>query len=357
MLYNLSIEERFTHLMKQIRDLAKATGKPSGFSIGNTAKVGKGEFYLTPLRNTASMVIGGVIVFSEKQAMTVSKKIDGKVDYVMVDVEKKVSNDGSLSGEPANVERAVRENIKKSEIWTYKGNDLSVDALDGFIACITKDDLRGVGGKKIAILGAGNLGCKLALRLVERGANVWISRRNPKKIKLIAKFLNCIKPEYTTACVTGTTNNEKVAKNAEILIGMTQGIPVVTKKMIECLAPNPILIDGGKGTFKREAIQKARDLGYDIYRLDVGAAIEGMLAELLATKQMVKKNMGRTFFKGEQVVSGGILGRKDEIVVDNAFSPKIVYGVADGNGDFIRKLDPKRAERIQRLQRELGRRN
>ena len=121
------------------------------------------------------MVLGGVIVYSESQAIEIAKALDGEVDYVLVDAEKKIPAEMSLSGGAANVERAVREAVKKSKLWIYKGNDLSVEAVDTLLTELTKDRVRGVGSAKVTILGAGNLGSKLALKLVERGAHVTIT--------------------------------------------------------------------------------------------------------------------------------------------------------------------------------------
>ena len=45
------------------------------------------------------------------------------------------------------------------------------------------------------------------------------------------------------------------------------------------------------------------------------------------------------------------LGRKGEIVVDNVWSPRRVYGIADGRGDFIRSLSKKQANCIDQLQK------
>ena len=78
-------------LLNDIRQTAKKDRLDSGFIIGSTAKKTiNDEFYLTPLRNTGSMIVGGVIVFNEQQAMHIARKIDGKVDYVLVDAEKKI---------------------------------------------------------------------------------------------------------------------------------------------------------------------------------------------------------------------------------------------------------------------------
>ena len=92
-------------IIKQVVQTAKVEGKLTGFFIGNTAKIDSYGLYFTPIRNPSIMVAGGVIVYSEKQAIDVAKAVDGKVQYILVDAEKKIppSKDGVL----ANVERAL----------------------------------------------------------------------------------------------------------------------------------------------------------------------------------------------------------------------------------------------------------
>ena len=97
----------------------------------------------------------------------------------MVDAEKKIKPKNNKT--PGNIERRVRESVKKSKMLIYKGNDLTVDAIDLFLTYFFKDNIRGLGGKKILIIGAGNIGSKLAQILLERGSRVFINRRSQKK--------------------------------------------------------------------------------------------------------------------------------------------------------------------------------
>lgn len=341
--------EQVREKIRKVLEMSHAEGKLSGFCIGNTAKIDLYGLYLTPIRNTKIMVVAGVIVYSEKQAIEIAKEVDGKVDYILVDAEKKVPDNQSRSGGSANVERAVRETVKRSKLWVYKGNDLAVEAIDTLLTHLTKDTLRGIGGKKIAILGTGNLGCKLALMLVERGGHVYMTRRNIKKLKVIVKALNYMKPRYTVARIRAITNNEKAAKGAEILIGATGGIPVITSKMLKQLAPGALVIEAGKGTFYPSALGVAEELNLKIFRLDITAVFEGLISKLFAIENIINNCLGRRNFNSIPIVSGGILGRKGEIVVDNINDPKIVYGIADGNGDFIREPSGKYAQNLENI--------
>ena len=341
-------------IVENISEIARAEGKKTGFTIGNTAKKSEEGLYFTPIRNSILMVLGGIIVYSESQAIEIAKALDGKVDYILVDAEKKIPAEMSLLGEPANVERAVRESIKESRLWIYKGNDLSVEAVDTLLTELTKNRITGIGAAKVTILGAGNLGAKLALKLVERGAHVTVTQRKKEKLDAIVKALNLIKPDYTTSNISGTLDNEAAAKGAEILIGATQGIPVITTKIIEDLADKAIILDVGKGTLYPEAISLAEKKNIDIYRLDITAALEGLISALWATDDIVNTKMGRRQLHNESLVSGGLLGRENEMVVDNVWDPSRVYGIADGNGDFVRELKNEQLLRIENLQALIG---
>ena len=341
--------QKVQQILQRVLEIAKAEGKLSGFCIGNTAKMESNDLYFIPIRNTPIMVTGGAVIYSVKQAIDIVKAIDGKVQYILVDAEKKISSQMSLTGEPANVERAVREETKNSRIWVYKGNDLSVDAVDALLTQLTKDSVQGIGGVDIAILGAGNLGTKLALKLVERGAHVTMTRRRKDILDTIVKAINFIKPENTTSMVIGTTDNEAAVTGAKILIGTTQGHAVITPKIVKRLADKAIILDVGKGTLCLEAIEVAKERDIKVYRLDVSAAFEGLIYKLWKTEETIEKKSGRRVLQDEVIVSGGILGRQDEIVVDDVWNPKQVYGIANGKGDFVRNLTNEQMLTIEKM--------
>src|SRR3989338_1904678 len=130
-------KEKIEGLLAEILKRAKDKGKLSGFTIGNTTKIDHHGLYCTPLRETTIMVTAGAIVYSEEQAIGIARMIDGKVDYILVDAEKKIPNE-KVPEILANIERVVRENVHKSTLWIYKGNDLCVDAVDGLLTQLTK---------------------------------------------------------------------------------------------------------------------------------------------------------------------------------------------------------------------------
>jgi len=163
--------------------------------------------------------------------------------------------------------------------------------------------------------------------------------------------LNSAKPAYTAATVTGATENEEAAAGANILIGATNGAPVITEKMVADLAPDALIMDAGKGCFFPEAVQRANELGLTVLRVDIRAGFEGQVAMLLETERIIKTTTGRREIEGIRIVSGGLLGGAGEIVVDNVHRPTSIYGVADGRGDFVRSLEPKQARDVGVIRR------
>jgi len=338
-------------ILKEVKSLAIEQGKLTGFCIGNTRKVNSTGLYFSPIRNATKLVAGSAIVYSVDQAVAVARQVDGKVDYVLVDTEKKVSPELYGKQNIGNVERAVRETVHSSKILTYKGNDLTVDSIESFIVQVLSSYPRGLSGKKAVIIGAGNIGSKLALKLVERGMDVVITRRDREKLDTIVSALNFIKPKETVATVSGTLDNMVAVNGAHLLIGLTDGSSVITAAMIEALiTPGVILLDGGKGCFLPEAISLAEREGIPIYRADVRPGFEGHIGMALETERMVLGSLGRKEINGIPIVSGGLLARKNEVVVDNVNDPRVVFGLAGGMGDFIRNLDTDQEGRVQEIQ-------
>lgn len=349
----MTVPDELEAILRQVTDAARRERKLTGFCIGNTRKVSATGWYFSPIRNTARLVAGSVIVDRVSRAADIARHVDGRVRYVLVDTEKKISPDRYETDDIGNVERAVRDVVRQSTILTYKGNDVTVESIDCLLAQLVADPVRGVGGRKVAIVGAGNLGSKLALKLVERGAHVVITRRDRDKLEAIARALNVIKPQETIAEVSATTDNEEAARNAEILIGMTNGVPAITASMIDAVCDGAIVMDGGKGCLFAEALARAEARGLTVLRVDIRAGFEGQVAMLLETERIQRDTVGRRRIGGVDVVSGGLLARKGEIVVDNIHQPRAVYGIADGLGDFVRSPSPAESQRLAELQRNI----
>jgi len=351
------LDEEIEQILNEVIRIARLESKLTGFCIGNTRKINDTGLYFSPLRRSSRLIAGSAIVYDVSQAVSLTRAVDGRVDYVLVDTEKKISYQLHGSDNVGNVERAVRETVKHSRVLTYKGNDLTVDSIENLIVQVLSTYPRGLSGKRAAIIGAGNVGSKLALKLVERGMEVSLIRRDKAKLEAIVTALNIIKPAETIAMVSAGADNLSVAQGVDLLVGLTPGTPVITMAMVDALAPGAIIMDGGKGCCEPEAIRCALKKDIPIYRADIRPGFDGHMGILLETERIIKYALGRTEFDGVPVVSGGLLGRPNEVVVDSIATPHAAFGLANGLGDFVRILDANQAERLQTVHNYIQRKH
>jgi hypothetical protein len=164
-----------TEFKKYLRKL-KAGFPMNCFTILNTTKR-INRFYFTPVRCLDNIQVCGVVVANSSEAKIFARLSDGKFDYIAVDSEKKIEpSHYSYPNDLGNIEGEVLDTVKKSKVVNFKANDITVNAVDILVA----SRVMGVAQRKIAIVGLGNIGFKLALKFVERGCSVNMFRRDIK---------------------------------------------------------------------------------------------------------------------------------------------------------------------------------
>ena len=335
----------------KILRIASLQGKDTIFLIGNTSKIIEDDFYTTPVRIYNQFVVTGVIVSGEKIAQRIAKSIDGKVDYIFVDSEKKIIDRDSVSTTPGNIQRAVSECVTKSILISYKANDLTVEAADLFISEYYSKDIANLGGKKTAIIGSGNIGSKIAAKLVERGSDVSMYRRKTIKLNSVVEYINDSKPKYTVAVASAAKSVIEACEHADILIGLTNGNAVINEETISLANPNPLIIDIGKGSISNGAVKLAHALNIEVYRLSVESSLEAMILAAISTQNIFRNKTGRGLYEDINLVSGSILALENEFVVDNYNFPRIIYGLGNGSGDFERNPSKEMLKKLESLEK------
>jgi hypothetical protein len=228
--------------------------------------------------------------------------------------------------------------IKKSHFQEYKPNDVTVESVWHFLS----NKYGSLSGKRIAIIGSGNIGFKLALKLVESGSHVELVRRDLWRGTLMADVINVAKPKSTIAIAHYNPNPLQASLFCDALIGCTNGTPVITWEMIQSMKPKGIVIDVGKGSVFKDAVQQAVTHKISIVRGDITSGIDGLISTIHRTQEVMNQEMGRQEIKkGIFVVSGGYLGLSGDIVVDNYRNPRRIVGVADGMGDLKKDMSEK----------------
>ncbi|MEK3883312.1 NAD(P)-binding domain-containing protein [Paenibacillus sp. PL2-23] len=296
--------------------------------IGTTARVGNPSLIIAPVRESREFVSCSLIIGTAEQLKEICLFADGKADYIFIDAEGKTPD-------AACFVTLARSIVLRSTVRTYKGNDITALACDLLISSIIPD----VSSLKAAVLGAGNLGSKAALALAERGARVSICRRDDKAT-LLAEALNSMLSKHSQGRIIAASSLAEAADGAHIVIGFTQGLPVITAEMMGSLPAGALIIDGGIGTLYEEAVQEANQRGHFVYRLDVRIAFAHIVNSILSTEQFLAHTAGRVCRDGSFYVAGGVIGMKGDIVVDSLQALHSVIGVADGKGGVDRSRHP-----------------
>ena len=345
----------------------KKYNKKTIFTIATTTKQ-ETKPYTTPIRTTNDFCVTGCLLFNQNDLLPLLKTIDGFVDIVLVDTEKKIpiriheknKRDEDINiftpyetvgyVETGNLSKICFQNIHTSEIYEFKPNDLTVNATWSFLS----QKLHFLSGKKISILGAGNIGSKLALKLVECGADVHLYRRDAYKGYSIEQGLNFIKPENTISNIQFHQNIIQASFMSDVVIGATSGQQIIDKTIISSVKKDCIIIDLGKNNITQEAITLAKDNSMEIYRTDVTSALEGYIYELLRMQNILKNSYGKKELNGCTLVGGGYFGSNGDIVVDSINDPKNIFGISAGDGSMKNKLNANDKDNIQKMMRVLN---
>jgi len=340
----MSFASKAKELAIEASKMAKQSKKTSCFTIGTTKNVKNKTVFFPPFRYSPRVVCANVMVYSKTEAVEIIKAVDGIVDVILVDAEEKMKGLEDL----VNI---VRSEARKSRILTFKANDLTADSADALLA----QYMPNIHGKRVSIIGAGNLGSKIALKLLERGGNVVITGTNKEKIKKISDGLNSIKSEASKSKIIGMTENLEACRNADVIISSTPGIPIVTAEMVNSMNMNGIIIDAGIGTITPEAISSANKKGIRILRLDMRAGFAGSLTTIFETENFIEKILGSREIGGVRIIAGGIIGKEGDVVVDNISNPTKVIGIADGRGGLISSNVPEEfLKKLEKIRKEIG---
>jgi len=363
---------KLTSIAYDISEAAKSNNKVSIFTISSTGKGNSNQKpYLTPTRQIEHGWSSGTVVYTQTQAILAARAVDGIVDHIFVDAEKKISIsfdrdeyilkyfnlklpkdrvEANVHVELGNLSAACNPFVIKSDFHEYKPNDLTVDAVWTFLS----NHFKVLSGKKIAIIGAGNIGFKLALKLVESGCSIELVRRSRDRGRLMADVMDIIKPQSTIAAVHYNQNPLQASIFCDALIGCTNGVPAISWEMVQVIKKNGIIIDVGKGSVCRDAIKNSLKNKIPIYRSDISSALAGVLSTVLRNRYIVNNQMGRRKLEnGIYIVSGGVNGSKDDIIVDNFKKPSMIFGVADGAGDLKREINQKDSQNIKLLKKDI----
>jgi len=321
----MQINNMFEKIGDKIESLKKEAikgNKKTAIVFTVTTKYFPDKLKILPNRNTKNFICLQLRLNDDKIVKKLGKYVDGKVDVIFVDAENKSKN-------CKDVFKKFIAVVKTSKVYAIKGNDFSADSAFGIIATV----LGPLTSKKICVIGAGNIGSKLALKLLECGANVYIINSTKKSSLKVVKAINTIKPRECPNKVLATTRNALPSK-LDCVIGFTRGIPVIDDYIVLKVKKNGIILDGGSGTISYEGIKEARKKKLKVFKLDIRMGFNSYVDLMLGSEKLISKISGSRKMNRFNIVAGGFIGNEGDIVVDSITEPTKILGVLDGKGDF-----------------------
>jgi hypothetical protein len=279
------------------------------------------DFRVLPRREALGYTAINFLVTALDQARECLVMVDGKVDYILIDIEQK---------QHVPLVEEARRIIKLSKIITCKPNDATIESCDLLVRHYFKDEIE---NKSVLVIGSGNLSTKTALRLAERQAKVSMYSRSYPKTKKIEEALNLVLPKYTLHTIHAMKELAEHHEPFDMIISFLSAENIVGAEYLRLIKQNTLVIDGGVNNFQASFIKDALKQGAACYRLDVRIAfIYNLLLLSSEVDSFFTQVMGRKTQHGFDFVSGGMIGNSGDIIVDRIISPTQIIGIADGYG-------------------------
>lgn len=301
--------------------------------LTSSANIQNGSLYVTAPRKFKDFLVIQIVVKSSdeiSQIISFANDADKKVRFIIVDVEQKTIDAKDLLSKVISLK-------PNAPVLTIKPNDYTVDALDQLLA------QKALFAKTVALVGAGNIGLKIATKLVERGIHVKIHSRSNLSSKVLA--VKQIVSKYSSGTIEGFNDPADACVGVDVVVGCSAGIPLINEACILAMKGN-LVIDAGHGTVDPSVFSKKTVLS-----LGSDAGLFGALTTLFYTKELLDSKIGSQNTDDFQIISGGVIGQLGDIIVDNYLKPTKIVGVADGKGRvlFDTSKYSSRIEKIEKL--------
>lgn len=283
---------KFHKRIREVERLKNKTKKQSvlviqQFPIETSTKVN-----FPSLRESIMHIIGFVEIGNANTLKILYPIFKDKFDYILFDNDNKLKNSLSLLD-------FCDKYMTNEKIFYYSDLNTWADSTISFL----NQTINGIHGKNILINGSG------ALHEI-----------------IITKMRLC------------NSNLFDHDLHADAIIGSTLMNCSTDVDMIKYVNKETKIYDFGIGNFSANFIEKARNIGAALYRIDIRAGISSSIINILETDFLINNLMGVTKFNKTIVVAGGILGKENSVVVDNIKNPNYILGIADGFGKFKKEI-------------------
>jgi len=292
-------------IVNEMLVISKKTAKKIVFTLSKTLNKNKKYTTFPFVRHNEIYIIGNAEVISEIDALKIASTVDGLVDYILVDywlyehIKNKMSN-------------------FKSTVLPYSDFGAQMVSLHKIIISLSKSI-----PLTVFISGNNYFTSDLISRLLLDGYFVINNSAINKKEFYGELGKNLLKDIPSNI------------KKCDFIVGLTPFETSIGIKILKGTRKMAIVIDAGPGSMSKKTISYALKKGISIYRIDMRAGLFGEIESVLKTHYLKNNVIGEGKIKGVKVVSGGVIGRKGDVVLDSVGTPSKVLGVADGLGQIL----------------------
>jgi hypothetical protein len=304
--------------------------------LATTANVNNPPILIGSLRLADGILAGNLILRETTILPEIVKRFDRLVSRFFIDCEVKAGID---------LGTVALELIPPNRRHFFKPNDFTVEAADEWVA----QRMPILKGARVAMVGAGNIGAKLALRLAERGGEVQLVGRRIATLEATVQGLNAIL--RGTGAVIACSSMEEACTGADVIIGCTAGTAAIDTEAVE-ISQASLLLDVGNGCFTRGAIDAAQNRGLLLEVLSPTAGWEGFLRRYATTRKLQQGLGRRQIDSMVWIVSRGVMGATGDVLVDDISQPTRVIGVCNGMGDLL--YGEEALQKIKAVEKHLG---
>lgn len=322
--------------IKKIKDKFSSFKGHCFLCLATTANINNPPILFGSFRQADDFLCANLIFRETKQIPVIIKSLDKYIAKFFIDCEVKAGID--LCAETNNL-------ISPERRYYFKPNDFTVEAADEWIA----HRIKKLKDTKICIVGAGNIGSKLALRLAERGSIVRLVGLRFDLLQIKVNGLNLI--SRGSGSIFACPSITEGCSDANAIIGCTPGIAAINDEAVG-VSQAELLLDIGNGCFDKSAILRARQRKKSLEVLSPTAGWEGFFRRYLVTKKLHSSMGCRQLKSGIRIVSRGLLGEAGDILVDDILKPKSIIGICNGMGDLI--YNREAMQKIKSAEKSLG---
>mgnify|MGYP000572022550 CR=1 FL=1 len=274
----------------------------------------------TVLHRSDQAILGNIQVTDEKQAGEVLDAVDNCVDTLAVDVAYSNTTDGGA----------------ESRVVSFDDRLAVARAIAYFV-----DETVDTTDPNIAVIGSHPV--------VESVLNVFNNRN------WLVSLYSGTSGHERRSCVTVVDTVDTAVADANVLVAFShRDDPSVDDDIVAKLPSECTLLDAGIRSISRDAIEFATDRDLDVYRSDTRAGYISEIECALITRELFDTVLGSRRIDGTQIVAGGVIGDRGDVVVDAVQDPDHVFGIADGVGGLKESLSSEERERMVSITRRFG---